>query len=144
MGCSKELRMRYESSSAVVRAWQEAANNEDIDRLLGLSDPDIEVVGPRGSGYGHQLLRDWLERAGLSLETLRVFADGNTVVLAQRGTWRSVDTGEVIGERSVASRFRVEDQRVQRVERYDSLDIALDRAGISYSEEISQDLGGGL
>ena len=131
--------MRCESPSAVVRAWQDAANSGDVDRLLELSDPEIEVAGPRGSGYGHQLLRDWLERAGLSLETLRVFADGKEVVVAQHGTWRSVDTGEVIGESSVASRFLVEGQHVQRVERYDSLEVALDRAGINYSNEISKD-----
>ena len=129
--------MRRESPSAIARAWQYAANSGDVDRLLELSDPDIEVVGPRGSGYGHQLLRDWLARAGLSLETLRVFASGNAVVVAQHGVWRSVDTGEVSGERSVSSSFWIEDQRVARIERYDSLDVALDEAGIGYSDEVS-------
>lgn len=139
MDLSKEFRMRYEDPHAVALAWQDAANNGDIDLLLELSDPDIEVVGPRGSGYGHQLLRDWLARAGLSLETLRVFAGGNTVVVAQHGVWRSADTGGVIGERSVASRFQVEGQRVARVQRYDSLDIALDEASIGYSDEVPRD-----
>ena len=132
--------MRHESPSAIALAWQGAANSGDVDRLLELSDPEIEVVGPRGSGYGHQLLRDWLARAGLRLETIRVFADGNAVVAAQHGVWRSVDTGEVTGERSVASSFRVEGRRVARIERYDSLDAALDEAGLSYSDEVSEDL----
>ena len=132
--------MRHESPSAIALAWQGAANSGDVDRLLELSDPEIEVVGPRGSGYGHQLLRDWLARAGLSLETIRVFAGGNAVVAAQHGVWRSVDTGEVTGERSVASSFRVEGRRVARIERYDSLDAALDEAGLSYSDEVSEDL----
>lgn len=132
--------MRHESPFVIALAWQDAANRGDVDRLLELSAPEIEVVGPRGSGYGHQLLRDWLARAGLRLETIRVFADGNTVVVAQHGVWRSVDTGEVKGERSGASSFRVEGRRVARIERYDSLDAALDGAGISYSDRVPEDL----
>ena len=54
-----------ESPFAIVQAWQDAANSQNIDRLIELSDPNIEVVGPRGLGYGHQLLRNWLGRAGL-------------------------------------------------------------------------------
>jgi hypothetical protein len=35
----------------VVQAWQEAVNNQDLERLLQLSDPNIEIVGPRGPGW---------------------------------------------------------------------------------------------
>jgi len=42
-------------------------------------------VGPRGSGYGHQLRRDWMARAGLTLEIQRTFAREKTVVMAQHG-----------------------------------------------------------
>ena len=56
--------MHLKVPEAVVMAWQQAANASDIDRLLALSGPEIEIVGPRGSGRGHQLLRDWLARAG--------------------------------------------------------------------------------
>ena len=37
-----------ETPLAVVAEWQDAANTQDIPRLLEFSDPDIEVVGPRG------------------------------------------------------------------------------------------------
>jgi hypothetical protein len=77
--------MQPVASLAIVQAWQEAANSQNIDRLLELS---IEVVGPRGSGFGYQLLRDWIARAGLTLETLRVFVHGNTVVVEQHGAWK--------------------------------------------------------
>jgi hypothetical protein len=120
----------------IVAAWQQAANDQDRERLLALSDPNIEVVGPRGSGYGHQLLRDWLGRAGLTLTTLRAFGRGDTVVLAQHGVWRSVETGAVAGEGDLASRFDVDGGRVVRFARYDSLDEALAAAGLSGADEI--------
>ena len=75
--------------SDVVRRWLDAANRQDVDALLALSDPDIEVVGPRGSARGHQALREWLARAGLALETRRAFSRADVVVLAQHGVWRS-------------------------------------------------------
>ena len=37
-------------SVETVQAWQNAANTQDKGRLLELSDPNIEIVGPRGSG----------------------------------------------------------------------------------------------
>jgi hypothetical protein len=128
--------MQPEDSLAVVRAWLEAANSQDVSRLLELSDPNIEVVGPRGSGYGHQLLRDWLARAGLTLETQRCFGRGNVVVVAQHAVWRSPETGEVMGEADVASRFRIQDQRVVQYARHDSLHEALIEAGLDHSDEI--------
>jgi len=124
------------SSFALVQAWQDAANHQNSARLVALSAPDIEVVGPRGSGHGYQLLRDWLGRAGLHLTILRVFARGNIVVVAQHGIWRSLETGEVTSERDLASRFRVEGQRVVQVARYDTLGVALDEAGLHHSDEI--------
>lgn len=121
---------------AIVQAWQAAANRQDVDRLLALSDPQIEIVGPRGSGYGHQLLKDWLERAGLQLETQRIFHRDNVVVVAQHGMWHAVDTDEIVGERDVASRFRVEGARIVQFARDDRLDQALAEAGLTYADEI--------
>jgi hypothetical protein len=128
--------MQYDNSFALVQAWQDAANSQNIDQLIELSAPTIEVVGPRGSGYGHQLLRDWLGRAGLHLTTLRAFIRNNVVVVAQHGVWRSAATGEVTSERDIASRFRVDGQRVIQFARFDNLDVALNEAGLQYSDEI--------
>ncbi len=127
--------MDREDPLAVVQAWQYAVNRQDIDSLLELSASDIEIVGPRGSGHGHQLLRDWLGRAGLRLKTLRAFARDNVVVLAQQGVWSSVQTGDVAGERDVASRFLVQGHQVVQFARYDSLDAALREANLDYADE---------
>ena len=32
----------------VVEAWHAALNEGDVDRLVGLSHPDVEIGGPRG------------------------------------------------------------------------------------------------
>ncbi len=131
------LDMQHEDPLAIVRAWQNAANHQDAQRLLDLSDPSIEIVGPRGSGFGHQVLRDWMGRAGLNLTTLRAFVRNNTVVLAQHGVWRSVETGEVIGEADIASQLTVSGERVTKFARYDRLDEALTKSGLEKTDEKS-------
>ncbi len=128
--------MQSENPVAIVAAWQAAANSQNIERQLELSDPNIEMIGPRGAAYGYQILRDWMGRAGLTLEALRVFARDQVVVVAQHGVWRAVDTGQVNGEADLASRFRVEDGRVVQFTRYDNLDIALKEAGLSDADEV--------
>ena len=127
--------MPHANSVTMVQAWLDAANTQNVDGLIALSDPNIEIIGPRGSGYGHQLLRDWLGRAGLRLETLRVFARGDAVVVEQHGVWRSVETGDVTGERDIASRFRVDGERIVQFARYDSLSEALAEAGLTFADE---------
>ena len=128
--------MPTKDSIAIAQSWQAAANEQNVDRLLALSSPNIEIVGPRGSGFGHQLLRDWLGRAGLTLTTRRIFARGDIVVLAQHGMWRSVETGEIVGERKLASRFRVANGQVSQFARYDRIDEALAAAGLKLADEI--------
>jgi Domain of unknown function (DUF4440) len=123
---------------SVVEAWQEAANRQDAARLLELSAPNIEVVGPRGSGFGRQLLLEWLGRAGLSLTTLRAFVRHDAVVLEQQAVWHAVDTGEVTGEMVLASAFRVDSQnQVARVARCDTLGEALATTGLDVADEVN-------
>ena len=120
---------------AIVQAWQAAANDQNIDRLLALSAPDIVIIGPRGRGSGHGLLREWIARAGLTLSTQRVFQRDDTVVLAQHGSWQSTATNGVASEADLASRFRVRDQRVIEFERYEDLASALTAAAMSEADE---------
>lgn len=119
----------------IAQAWQEAVNAQDRDRLLELSHPQIEIVGPRGVAQGHEVLLTWLGRAGLSLETKRVFAGERSVVFAQHGVWRSPETGELQGEAKVATSFRLENGQVIQLARYDTLAEALAHAGLSEADE---------
>lgn len=125
------------ASVSIVESWQEAANRQDVEQLLTLSAPDIEVAGPRGSGFGHALLREWLARAGLQLTTLRTFARCDAVVLEQRASWHDPQTGAVTGDAVLASAFCIGGQgQVARVARFERLGDALDAAGLDLRDEI--------
>lgn len=119
-----------------VLNWHEALNDGDIERLIVLSDPEIEVGGPRGSGRGVQLLREWVDRANIHLEPRRVFHRSETVVVEQEAEWRSADTQEVAGGQIVASAFAVRDGLVASVLRYDDLAGALRLADFDESDEV--------
>lgn len=115
----------------IVKTWQAAANAHDRERLLELSDPEIEIVGPRGVARGHEVLGAWLERAGLTARTKRGFVRGDTVVLAQHGVWRSVATGDLQGEADLATSFRVVGGRVTQISRYEKLEDAFGQTRLS-------------
>jgi hypothetical protein len=118
----------------VVQHWQETVNARDVQALLAWSDPKIEIVGPRGSAFGHDVLRQWLERAGLSLSPQRSFQRNQTVVVAQHAVWRSAES-EIIGEADVASVFRIERGKVIFYARCDSLQDALQQGGLTEEDE---------
>ncbi|HEU4328407.1 MAG TPA: nuclear transport factor 2 family protein [Roseiflexaceae bacterium] len=124
-------------STQVVEGWLAAANSQDIDRLLAFSAPDILLAGPRGGGRGHELLRDWMGRAGVQLQTRRLFARGEHVVVEQHGVWRSPETGTVLGEADVASHFLVARGLVAQYARYDDFASALQAAGLTEADERS-------
>ena len=126
-----------------VAAWHEALNAGDADRLVELSHPEIEVGGPRGSGRGTGLLREWVEHAGIRLDPLRVFHRTQTVVVEQEARWRSPETGELSGTQVVASVFVVREGKVASVSRHPDLSEALRVAGLDESR-VSGAAGTGL
>lgn len=116
---------------AVVQAWQEASNRQDAGEVLARSAADIRIVGPRGVAQGHDVLRAWLERAGLTLTTRNLYVRDDTVVAEQQGIWRSPETGAIIGEADVATWFQVANEKVAFLARYDCLADALAAAGLT-------------
>ena len=121
------------SEVRIVKAWHQAQNDGNVDRLVALSHPDVGVGGPRGTGSGVQLLREWVSRAGIQLEPRRVFHRADTVVVEQRARWRSAETGRMTGSQTVASVFVVRDGRIVRVVRYPDLANALSAANLDGS-----------
>jgi hypothetical protein len=117
-----------------VIAWHEALNNGDVERLVALSHPDVEVGGPRGNAHGAQILREWVDRANIRLEPGRIFSEAGTVVVEQGAEWPSAEPG---GVQTVASVFVVGDWLVTSVVRYPDLASALRAANLDASHERS-------
>jgi hypothetical protein len=126
------------SPVALVAAWHEAVNARDIERLLALSAPTVELIGPRGAAHGHDALRAWLDRAGLALRPQRTFARGAVIVVAARATWRALETGQPLGAAELASCFRVGDSQIVQYARYDTLAEALAAGGLSEADEVAR------
>ncbi|CAA9570787.1 MAG: hypothetical protein AVDCRST_MAG49-3588 [uncultured Thermomicrobiales bacterium] len=124
------------SAVDVVAAWHAAVNAADAERLAALLDPAVEVGGPRGTGHGAALVLAWVGRAGIRLEPGRVFHRGDTVVVEQRATWRSPDSGEDGPPQEVASVFAVGGGVVRRVVRHADLGEALAAAGLDEADAV--------
>ena len=127
------------SEILIVEAWHEALNAGDVDRLVALSHPDIEVGGPRGTGRGAQLLREWVDRANIRLNPRRVFHRADTVVVEQEAEWSSADPGQVTGSQAVSSVFVVRDGQIMCVVRYPDLADALRAVNLDESYETRSD-----
>ncbi|MDP8951575.1 MAG: nuclear transport factor 2 family protein [Actinomycetota bacterium] len=123
------------SEVRIVKTWHEALNEGDVGRLVALSHPNIELGGPRGTGRGSQLLREWVTRANIRLEPRRILRQADTVIVEQEAEWRSPETGQVTGSQTVASVFVIHDGRVASLSRYDDLAEALRTANLNESHE---------
>jgi ketosteroid isomerase-like protein len=118
-----------------VFAWHDALNDGDVERLVGLSHPDVGVGGPRGTSQGAHILREWVDRANIHLEPGRIFHEADTVVVEQAAAWTSADTGETTPAQTVASVFVVRDCVVTTVVRYPNLVEALLALDLDQSQE---------
>ena len=115
-----------------IIAWHASLNDGDVERLVALSHPDVEVGGPRGSNHGARILREWMARANVRLEPGRTFHEEDTVVVEQEAEWQPAEPGD---RRTVASVFVVDDGLVKSVVRYPDLSSALRAADLDESHE---------
>jgi ketosteroid isomerase-like protein len=114
----------HDPEQAVI-AWHEALNAGDLERLVALSTEDVEVGGPRGSGGGAQLLREWFSRAGIRLDPVSIVTRGDIVVVEQDARWSADDQVH-----RLASVFRVRAGAIASVIRYPDLPTARAAAGL--------------
>jgi ketosteroid isomerase-like protein len=127
-------------SPAWLTEWQrdtiEAYRTADVDWLLQIADPEIEIVQPtefpdattyRGPEAMIDALLDWpREWEDFEVEPKRIFApnDNQCVVVAtHRGRSRSYG---VDVEAEVVWLYTLRDERIKRWEMYMSLDAAMD------------------
>ena len=120
----------------VVEAWHAALNTGDLERLISVSHPDVEIRGPRGSVRGREVLRGWLARANVRLEPGRRFGRGKTVVVEEAATWHNAEIGEKTAEATVATAFTIADGLVAGIARHDDLEGALEDAGLDAGDKV--------
>jgi ketosteroid isomerase-like protein len=102
-----------------VRAWGEAFNERDGDRLLALAAPDVQIESPRGPARGHAALRRMLELqtygVAQRIHPVRYFALGTTVAIEARIEFRWVESGELADSADGVAVVEVRDGRVASI-----------------------------
>jgi ketosteroid isomerase-like protein len=124
----------------VVRRSNEAFNRGDLEGMLALSDPEIEVEDipelPEAKVFrGHEGLRELMalnwepwEAVVVGVERL-IEVDQETVLVLSRNRWKVRESGvEIVQAR--ASIFTVRNGRITRARFYANQALALEAAGI--------------
>ncbi|MEO8800231.1 MAG: hypothetical protein ABI551_20230 [Polyangiaceae bacterium] len=116
----------------IVDRWLLAVNGKNRNALLEVTGDDVEIVGPKGSGHGKNLLADWLLRAGFHARAIRWFCgDNGRIVVEQDARWSTADHARV------ASAFEIKDARVVRFQRFDRVEAALAAWGLRFADEVT-------
>jgi hypothetical protein len=118
------------SEIATVLAWHDALSSADIDTLVSLSSPDIEIGDANGAAQGRNAVRAWAERSDSTVETGDVYERDGTVVIEELWTLKT-DPNET---HTTASAFRVVRDHVTSVFRHDDLAAALEATGLSAAD----------
>lgn len=118
------------SEIATVLAWHDALSSSDLDTLLSLSSPDVEIGDADGAAQGRNALRSWAERSDATVETGDLYERAGTVVVEELWTAKA-DPNDTY---TTASAFRVVRDHVTSIFRHDSLEEALDATGLTASD----------
>ena len=119
-----------------VQTFHAALNAHDIETLVDLAADDIMIGGPRGRGQGKDLLREWFARANATMQPKRWFGRGEVIVVEQSATWHDAKSGKVASQRTVASAFGVQADRIVSLARYADLGEALTTCGLTEADQL--------
>jgi hypothetical protein len=125
--------MRHPASGAdATRTFIQAFNDQDLDALVAVLDPEVEIQASRGIVIGHDEARRWATRraAGdlhqrLVLDAIR--EEGRHVIAFARREWFWREGGDVadgqdltivatIGENGLITRWQPFDDREEALE----------------------------
>lgn len=120
----------------IVTAFHAHLADRDVDAVVALADEAVEVGGPRGTGSGADLLREWVARANVSMTPTRRFAKDDVVIVEQDAVWLDKDSGEEAGRQVVTTTFRIKDDKIVGIYRHDDLAASLTLAGLDAADEI--------
>ena len=108
----------------LLRDWHQAVSAMDVDRVLALCTPDVELRGPSGTGSGHDLVRDWLGLSGIRLRLRSLTSWHGTFLAEQEATWPRGDGQAAAPAVACVTVFAVRDGKVSSVARYGTVEEA--------------------
>jgi hypothetical protein len=120
-----------------IGSWHQAVNDGAADLAGAFCTSDVEVGGPRGSGYGRELLVDWVRHAGIRMRPVRWFCGPAGAVVEQDARWVDPATGELGAPVRLATAFGVTDGRISRVLRHPDTPAALAALGLGPADEVT-------
>ena len=125
------------SGPDAVRAFVDAFNAEDLDALVAVCDPEVEIQTSRGIVIGHEEARTWATRnphgdlhQRLVLEELRQDDHRAHVVATARRQWYwRAHPDEIADEKELALVVTIRDGLIARWQPFEDPDEALRAAG---------------
>lgn len=71
----------------VALDWLDAVTRRDTERLISLSDADIELRGPHGVGSGIEVLQQWLATVRLRVSPREGYIEDDQVAIVHDMDW---------------------------------------------------------
>jgi hypothetical protein len=124
------------SGAEAARTFIQAFNDEDLDALAAVLDPEVEVQTSRGIAIGHDEVRRWATRVPTGYLRQRLVPDvirdeGKHVVAFVRREWFWREDGKVADAQELAIVATIgEDGLITRWQPFEDRDEALHAAGV--------------
>ena len=107
---------------SVIVIWHVAVNNGDAATAAAACTEDVVVGGPRGDATGRDVMKDWVEHAGVKLMPRDCYDVPGGIVVAQDAQWDNDRSGAA--PVTVFSTFGLRDGSISSIHRFSTLDEA--------------------
>jgi ketosteroid isomerase-like protein len=119
----------------LTEAFVAAYNRRDVEAMVALLHPEVEIYGRRGNFHGHEGFRRWLGEPYVALDTELEFTEvaegGGIVVLEGTRRFRWREDGTHAGDEPLAAVAGVRDGLIDSLQFFSDTDLALAAAGLS-------------
>jgi hypothetical protein len=132
--------VRSASGADSARTFIEAFNDEDLDALVAVLDPEVEIQTSRGIVIGHDEARRWASRIPTGELRQRLVLDwvrdeGKHVIVGARREWLWREDGGLADAQELAIVATIgDDGRITRWQPFEDRAEALQAAGIGAGE----------
>lgn len=92
-----------------AKKWINALNIGNVDALVDASEPDIAIIGPRGTAKGVDTLRQWYMGTHLTLDLKELLKHGNEIIALGMAHWHN-DDGSELGSTNTAFLMKISAQ----------------------------------